>query len=483
MASHAETDKAAIVSSGVMRRGLSLSTRLLALTVVFVVLAEILIYVPAITSFRSNWLIDRLSSARTAALVLEAAPPNMIPEGLVTELLHSVGAMAIAMKIKDTRRLLALNEEPPMARRSYDLRDMRPARLTWDSFDTLLNGDQRTVRVIGSAPMGGDFVEIVIDETPLRQAMLRFSGTILLVSLLISALTAVLIYLALSAMIVRPVRRLANNIMLFAARPDDATRIITPSDRDDEIGQAERELATMQTILVQQLRQRQRLAELGLAVSKINHDLRNLLTSAQLMSDRLASVAEPTVQRFAPKLIAALDRAISFCESTLAYGRVQEAPPAPRATNIGTLVEEVHSLLPLNDHTEWRTEIAPDLVAHVDPDYLFRVLLNLSRNAVQALEREPCPDPQPDSITVRAGWADNMLRLTITDTGPGIPPKVRERLFEAFQGSGRPGSTGLGLAIAADLVRGHGGSLRLLDQGPGTTFEIELPCGNGKNGK
>ncbi len=480
MVAQAETGKIAMERSAAPRAGISLSTRLLAMTVVFVVLAEVLIYVPAITSFRNNWLIDRLSSARTAALVLEAAPADMIPEGLVNELLNSVGAMAIAMKIKDTRRLLALSEEPPMTRRSYDMRDMRLLTLIRDSFDTLLFGDHRAVRVIGWAPMGGDFIEIAIDETPLRQAMLRFSGTILMVSLLISALTAVLIYLALNGMIVRPVRRLAKNITQFAARPDDATRIIVPSGRSDEIGQAEYELASMQTTLVQQLRQRQRLAELGLAVSKINHDLRNLLTSAQLMSDRLASVAEPTVQRFAPKLIAALDRAISFCESTLAYGRVQEAPPAPRPTNIATLVEEVHSLLPLNDQTEWQTDIDPGLTATIDPDYLFRVLLNLSRNAVQALEREPCPDPAADRIMVKAACADHMLRMTISDTGPGIPLKVRERLFEAFQGSGRPGSTGLGLAIAADLVRGHGGSIRLIDDGAGTTFAIELPCPNGR---
>jgi signal transduction histidine kinase len=458
------------------RLGAGLSTRLLALTIAFVILAEILIYVPAIANFRDNWLLDRLSAARTAALVLEAAPADMIPDGLVTELLHSVGAMAIAMKIKDTRRLLALGSDLPMARASYDLRDMAPLAAVASSFDTLFNGRGRAVRVIGAAPMGGDFVEILIDETPLRAAMLRFSRNILMLSLVVLLAAAALLYLALSALIVRPVRRLAGNITAFAAQPDDAARVITPSRRGDEIGQAEQELAHMQRALMHQLGERRHLAQLGLAVSKINHDLRNMLASAQLVSDRLVSVAEPTVQRFAPKLIATLDRAIKFCESTLAYGRVQEQPPAPRPVDLTAIAAEVESLLPLGERIAWRTEIAPDLAAEADPDYLFRVLLNLARNAVQALEQEGAGlAGEAPRITLSAARENGALVLAVSDNGPGVAPAVRETLFQAFRGSGRPGSTGLGLAIAADLVRGHGGSIRLCDEKPGARFEIILP--------
>ena len=90
----------------------------------------------------------------------------------------------------------------------------------------------------------------------------------------------------------------------------------------------------MQRDLASMLQQKSHLAALGLAVSKINHDLRNLLTSAQLFSEGLSSLPDPRVQRFAPKLMRALERAIAFCESTLSYGRAQEPPPDRRPVDV-----------------------------------------------------------------------------------------------------------------------------------------------------
>ena len=98
--------------------------------------------------------------------------------------------------------------------------------------------------------------------------------------------------------------------------------------RGDEIGVAERELASMQRQLSSLLAQKNRLAQLGMAVSKINHDLRNMLANAQLISDRLVAIPDPTVQRFVPKLIASLDRAIQFCNASLQFGGSQKRPPA-----------------------------------------------------------------------------------------------------------------------------------------------------------
>ncbi len=113
----------------------------------------------------------------------------------------------------------------------------------------------------------------------------------------------------------------------FREDPENPARIVVPSGRTDEIGIAERELGAMQRDLASMLQQKSHLAALGLAVSKINHDLRNLLASAQLFSDRLASVPDPNVQRFAPQLMRSLERAIAFCQSTLSYGQVKEPPP------------------------------------------------------------------------------------------------------------------------------------------------------------
>src|SRR5204863_7091345 len=127
-----------------------------------------------------------------------------------------------------------------------------------------------------------------------------------------------------------PMRRVTANLVAFHADPESPARIMRPSDRGDEIGMVERELSDMQRDLVSTLHQKSRLAALGLAVSKINHDLRNLLASAQLISDQLSDVPDPKVQRFAPKLMRSLERAIAFAQSTLSYGRAQEAAPDRR---------------------------------------------------------------------------------------------------------------------------------------------------------
>ncbi len=134
--------------------------------------------------------------------------------------------------------------------------------------------------------------------------MVRYGLNIVYLSIMISLITAALVYFAISALLVRPMMRISRNMLHFGEHPEDPSRIITPSGRFDEIGTAERELETMQRQLTQALNQKNRLAQLGLAVSKISHDLRNMLSNAQLISDRLTAIPDPTVQQFAPKLIA-----------------------------------------------------------------------------------------------------------------------------------------------------------------------------------
>jgi signal transduction histidine kinase len=266
-------------------------------------------------------------------------------------------------------------------------------------------------------------------------------------------------------------------MVAFGDAPENPANIIVPSRRHDEVGTAERELAAMQRDLASMLQQKSRLAALGLAVAKINHDLRNLLTTAQLFSDRLASVTDPRVQNFAPKLMRALERAIAFCQSTLSYGRVQEPPPDRRMIPLEPLVEEVRETLELApDATiRWISAVERGLVADADPDQLFRVLLNLARNAVQALEGRAASDPGRDQVRITGRREGAVVVIEVSDTGPGLSEKARTHLFEAFQGSTRAGGTGLGLAIAAELVRAHGGEIRLVDGTIGATFRLTIP--------
>jgi signal transduction histidine kinase len=458
-------------------RRVGLSGKLLLLTIPLVMIAGMLIYVPAIANFRMNRLNDRLAAANTAALVLDAAPLGMVPESLSRQILTSIGARAVAIKMGQQRRLLASADLPAQIDHDVDMRNITVWSAIVDAFEIMLETGNQSIRVVGPAPGGAQFIEVVIDEAPLRQAMYVFSRNVLVVALLIAGLTAGLVYLALHYLFVRPMRRLTASLIGFHENPESAARIIVPSQRGDEIGVAERELSDMQRDLVSMLHQKSRLAALGLAVSKINHDLRNLLASSQLLSDQLASVPDPRVQRFAPKLMRSLERAIAFCQSTLSYGRAQEAAPDRRMMLVEPVVAEVRETagLATDASITWINAIERGLTIDADPDQLFRVLLNLVRNAAQALETRPRSDVSTLQIRVTGRREGSVGILEVSDTGPGVPAKAREHLFEAFQSSGRPGGSGLGLAIAAELVRAHGGGIDLVEGTIGATFRIVIP--------
>ena len=418
---------------------IGLSGKLLFLTVLFVMLAEVLIYVPSIANFRLNWLNDRLAAAHTAALVLDAAPSGMVPESLAKQILSSIGARAVAMKMGTQRRLLAANDVPSQIEQDIDMRNVSWWRAIADAFDTMFLSEPKDVlRLVGPAPMAeGQFIEIVLDEAPLRRAMLTFSVNILLLSLAISGITATLVFFALHYLLVRPMGRITQNMITFRADPENPGGIIAESGRSDEIGTAETELAAMQRELASMLNQKNRLAALGLAVSKINHDLRNLLASAQLFSDQLSTLPDPKVQRFAPKLMRTLERAIALCQSTLSYGAAQEPPPERKTLEVEPLIEEVHEALGLGLDVpiRWIVSVERGLTVEADHDQLFRVLVNVARNAVQALEARGARDPARDQIRITGRRDGSVVIIEVSDTGPGVSEKARTHMFQAFQGS------------------------------------------------
>lgn len=458
------------------RRGLGLSGRLFLLTVLFVTVSEVLIYVPSIANFRINWLADHLTMADAASLVLSETSDISVTRETQDDLLKAVGAIAIVVRTGAISRLIATVDMPPAVDDVVDLRVMNPTADIASAFATLLDPQMRALRVIGSSRSGA-VIELVISDRDLRAAMLDYSVRIIWLSLLISMITAGLLYFSINRLFVRPMRRLTDNMVAFSGAPEDAGKVIVPTARGDEIGVAEEHLAAMQGALQGTLREQRHLADLGLAVSKINHDLRNMLAAAQLFSDRLAGLPDENVQRFAPKLIATLDRAIAYCQTVLAYGRAREAAPARRLLDLHRLVDDVAEVFGLAEHATIRFEnkVTKGFEIDADPDQLFRVLVNLCRNAVQALDSDLGP-AVVRRLTVAASRDDGTVAIRVADTGPGVPPAGRANLFRAFQGGSRPGGTGLGLAIAAELVRAHGGTLSLLDTpGAGATFEIVIP--------
>lgn len=471
-----------------------LPTRLLLLTALFVMAAEMLIFVPTLTTFRQTWLEERLTAAQLAALAAEGYPGGAVPSALRAELLRTAQVKAVASRHHGQRRLVLPVDNDMKIDQHYDLR--RPAdgvigrligqfRAYGDTLGGLLAPAGRTIRVLG--PIGedpDDLIEIVMPEAPLKAAMWEQSRSLFWLSLFISLISAVLVYLSLYVLVVRPMLRLSRNMQLFSQNPEDTSRIIVPSARWDEVGTAERELEQMQRQLSQLLAQKSRLAQLGLAVSKINHDLRNMLSSAQVISDRLTSLPDPTVQRFAPKIIASLDRAINFCNDTLRYGKSEEHQPRRELMALHPLVEEVGDGLglPREGAINWVLDFDDKLRIDADPEPLYRIISNLVRNALQAIETQAEAEASPgrgkrrvDTITVKALRENRRVIVDVIDTGPGVPERARGNLFQAFQNSNRKGGSGLGLAISAELAVAHGGSLRLLPTERGAAFRLEIP--------
>ena len=445
-------------------RARSLSAQLLFLTLSFVMLAEVLIYVPSIARFRLSWLEQRIASAHLATLALEATPSGMVSPRLEKELLRHVGAYGVILYKPDSRNLMLSSEMPPQVDATVNLAKMGFVDLLGGAFQTMMQTRNRVLQVMGPSPKGEVTVAVILDEAPLAEAMSAFSQRILLLSIVISVFTAALVYLSLHLIMILPMRRITAAMIAFRENPEMPASRHAVTRRADEIGIAERELVSMQRRLRAALRQRRHLAALGEAVAKVNHDLRNMLATARLVSERLAQSPDPEVQRALPTLERAIDRAVSLCSQTLRYvDDRRELSAAP--FRLKAMLCEVGPLAGAG--LEAVTIDVPDNVGiTADREELFRVFSNLVRNAF---------DAGATAVTIRLA-ATSPVRIEVYDNGPGMPPRAVQNLFRAFAGSARAGGTGLGLAIAQEVMAAHGGGIELVRTGAeGTLFRLMLP--------
>lgn len=447
----------------------SLSARLLIFTIVFVMLAEVLIFVPSVARFRLAWLNEKLSAGHLAILTLDMVPQDMVSDKLREELLSHVGAYGINIR-RDGAKLVLSRDAPPAVQETIDLDDRSLSQLIMEAMAVLVRTEDRVLRVIGPSPKDPNIIiEVVLEERPLQAAIVDFAWRIFVLSLVISLFTATLVFLTLQWMLVRPMRRITESMTSFREDPEDAKRIFVPSHRVDEIGVAQRELANMQGALRTALRQKARLAALGTAVAKINHDLRGILSSALVVSDRLEGSDDPDVRRVTPTLVSAIDRAVGLCSDTLAYVRHEESGLKRNRITLAPLVADIAEAMTAGgvEDAEMHNQVDNELEVNVDRDQLFRLLTNLARNAAEA---------GAEHIYVSAEKSGAVIEIAIRDDGPGLPARAREKLFRPFEGSVRAGGTGLGLAIARELARNHGGDLSLVNSGEnGTEFRVILP--------
>ncbi len=453
----------------------SLSGRLLLFTLLYVLVSEVLIFVPTMGRYHRQLLENHVQAAELAVLPFTDEGGGGLTDNLRRELLERAQADAVLLKRAEQWQLFLVGGMPENVDKTIDL----SRQMAWgdmlDAMDCLFNGGNRVLHVLAPTRVSNaQSIWLILNEAPIRADMLTYAGRTIMTSLFLSVMTAILVFVSLYFIFVRPMARLTGAMVAFRENPEDASRIIAPSNRRDEIGVAERELATMQRDLYNSLQQKTRLAALGAAIARIQHDLRNMLSNAQLASDRLAALDDPMVKRLAPRLVTAIDHAVALATRTLQYGRTAEPTPERRPLALAPLIEEATeaALAPMNSGAKAYTNIDARLFVNADSEQLFRIILNLVRNAAEAIARCQGRDGVVQVDARRQGAA---TVIDITDNGPGVPAAIRDSLFKPFSTQNKDGS-GLGLAIARELARAHGGDVTLHSTSDkGSVFRVTIP--------
>ncbi|MBV8393742.1 MAG: HAMP domain-containing histidine kinase [Alphaproteobacteria bacterium] len=460
---------------------LGLSWRIMGLVVAGVMIAEVLLFLPSIARYRMAYLNQLIESGTLAALALDATPDNMVTEEVRRALLDNarVDAVVLVEPNKPKRALLNIAPRPDMP--TYNLMERGALGFIWDALATMSRDGQYYTRIGGeSMRLPHAMVWIVVDELPMRIAMYGYAGRMLVLSLIVALFAASLLYLALRWLVIRPLQDLAEDMTVFRRAPEETVTDRPPAERDDEIGVVDREFRNLQRELRASLRQKARLAEVGAASNKINHDLRNMLSTARLLADRLARSDEARTRKLAPTILNTIDRATRLASEAIEYVRDRPTPRlaefdfADLVDEVGVALQEQGEDSDPNTLRNWVNALGGERRLRADRDLLYRVLTNLGRNAF---------DAGATTVRISARTTTAYLLVDVADNGPGIPPEVISQLFRPFTAGARAGGAGLGLCIARELVRAHAGEIVLAETGSsGSTFQFTLPIANG-NGK
>lgn len=459
----------------------SLSRRLLVSTIIFVVVSEVFILAPVIAKYRFDWLHNHIEQAQIAALGVDAAVQHSITSRVGDEMLDNAGVLAVILH-RSNGNVITLargGELPQHVDETFDLHNTDLGTLLYDAFSAYMRADGRVISLIETPHFNaGTSIEVIMSETPMRHILIYEGVRVFWLSLTVLVPATLFSTTLLYFIFVRPMRRITASMVAFREDPSDARNVISVSPRTDEIGVAERELNLMQARIRDTLTQNARLAALGKAVSKINHDLRNILSNAQLLSDRIGAVDDPTVRMLGPRLFASIDRAIALCTQTLRYGRADDRAPRRELFSLQVLVDEVRDSMsiPADGSLAWETDIDKVIEVDGDREHVYRILCNLARNALQAME---AAREGRGSIRISAQKVADHVHIDIVDTGPGLAEKAKAHLFEAFAGGTKADGFGLGLAIADELARSHGGHIDLIaSSDKGAHFRLCIPATN-----
>lgn len=456
-----------------------LRTKLLLLIALVVFVTEVLVFMPSIATMRLSWLQERHQTAEAISLILINDQDKPISEKIQNDVLLVTDTLSIRL-IKDNQRQdIAVHEAQQNVNQTINLNEYSETKAILNSIFTLFKGGDKVLRIIG--PISGTDIqlEILVKDQQLRADMIKFSWHFLIISLTIAIVAATLIYLIIHELLIRPLQNIYFNMLDFVMEPDNPSRIIIPDARQDEVGVTQRRIAIIERELQKSFSHQKHLANLGLAVSKINHDMRNILASAQLISDHLSEAKDPMVQKLAPKLIKAIDRAVKYSHSVITYGRSQEISPIRERLSLHDLVQDVFNSIAIKgfEKIDFQNHVPENILVDADEEQLHRVITNLCRNAVQAMLAINNENQNAiKRITIDGKHVKSTTIINVQDTGNGLSLKAKQHLFSPFQGSTSLDGSGLGLAICEELIRAHGGSIKLIDDGNiGTHFEIRIP--------
>ena len=279
------------------------------MTIGFVMLAELVIFIPSAATYRQDWLKERADQAALLAQAFTGVPNFEASEILTKQFMAHTDVIMMSAK-RDGMSVFMLGH-PPEDRKIMliDMREKSQQALPRfrDAFGSFFGGQEGHLRVIYDSPVEKqDTLELLIPKHNLRTDLREYFKNIFWLSLAIAIITGSLIYMAMLFLIIRPIVNLANDLSQFREDPLKRRRDKPISVRKDEIGQLQREFHEMKKGVRASLKQRERLATLGMAVAKINHDLRNVLASASLVSDRLASDQDERISKMGGRLTASL---------------------------------------------------------------------------------------------------------------------------------------------------------------------------------
>ena len=451
--------------------GRSLPARVLWLTVGIILVAELVIMMPSLGRERQTWLWEHVSAAHLATFSAARADGETLDPATRDDLLKLSDAEAIRLTAPGENIVLAWPGQSARPTRTIYLAQETQAYSIWSACILTLGLGDKRLEVVAPSPLRQDAVlQVVVNGDELAAYLQNYAVHNALLAVIASLVTGLLVFAALDRLLVRPMRVITASIVGFRQDPEQAVQsdlAWLAARHDDEISNAARELQIMQDEMRAALWRNARLAALGTSVAKISHDLRNILSSALLVADRLSEITDPAAKRATRALIPAVERAVQLVSRTVDFAR--EGPPAITRTAVylSELVDEAALVVrPDDDGVRVENLVPGGLVLPLDRAQLYRVLVNLMRNAAEA---------GADLITLSVEAENGVTRMTVSDNGPGLPLLVQDNLFKPFTGSGRHGGTGLGLAIARDLIRAHGGDLVLAQTGPrGTVFVMEL---------